>query len=393
MKKIDIVLIMMVSCGFVANIIASQASMTIAEMRAAMQRAAQGGAGVQQAVGQKQTISQQQFSVPQQSAGGRRGAMGVQGQIVDPNNVLVSDLIWNDESITEDQKKQYLEKKGKLLAIINQDYMQPNWEKYLLKAVISIIDINKKFKQYCKDVVKAALTKQISYNSAINQDEKEAEINKQYTSITAKMDDTLRKREKEEKESKITSLLTQKDNQKKFNDLVRNIEVDKAGSFTQRWKNALVSSAADLIVQNGMMIDEIQSTLNDAVQKIKTLKTSSAESKRILVEDLISLIVDQATQEEAGLLPESVKSVFDGLLYNVEWDRVRNLPRTQWQQQMIKASKNAHKVLGISIQDIEKQIGMQLFFTAVKNQQGQQITPTRKVQLIKEVNIITKNLP
>jgi len=176
---------------------------------------------------------------------------------------------------------------------------------------------------------------------------------------------------------------------------MQNVEIGKDGLPTREWVQAVAEKAYLLVDKTEMNLAGLKKALTDAF--INALDEPMLSIKYTdYVDKVVQKIGQAVARGREANRPENIHATYQNLLLSVgatqNWDRATNTPTDAWVANIVKASKDMMKTFRMSLDDIGKQIGAQLFFVAVMNNGQQPLDPTAARDLVAFVTSIKNQI-
>jgi hypothetical protein len=285
----------------------------------------------------------------------------------------VDPIIWM--KLSEDQKNLFKEVNKEFLGIVAQSTSAYNlWRNAVIDQAKLILDISPSLLDYCITVI-------------TNELQKTAQIRKiNATRASEYISSALR-------DYILQSIMTTGTEEDQFNNLLKNITDSTSRDLTQWMSNVIVKAKA-LVEQNKMTVQQIQASLINALKAHYDLVMLD-EPRVKIVNDITNSITQRMEQVKQESSPEFVNQRYQTLLLQLSdagnWDFSTKRPAKEWVNKIIPAAKGMANVFKFSIDELEKQIGAQIFYVAV-GKKGSALTEQEKQALFSFVTGIKQQI-
>ncbi len=260
----------------------------------------------------------------------------------------VDPLVWSE--LSREQQDSFNELKvvfENKVKTVSRNY--PLWQKAVIAQAKTIIDLNKELLDYCISTIS---------------DELEATADDRGINANAKIKiiSGILKRLAIQKKTMTHGTI----DQRSFDDVVKNVEVNEENNEpTNAWLEAVINTGTSLLIndKNLTVKNNIEMPVKNALIEQGIEDTDISRIIKYISQEVQKNLV----QEEQQKNPEFVYQTFRNLLLNLGqyWDKAGIRPSTEWKNAMIDAGKRMRTIVGMSIADIEQQIGAEVFFVAV----------------------------
>ena len=282
------------------------------------------------------------------------------------------------------EKEQFIELNTSFMETISVVSKNINlWQRTVVERAKKIIDINSALVDYCIAVITAELEKTAE----------ERNVNAKTTSDF--IANTLRT-------YAFQSFIKIGTEKEQFYNLMENITLDPSTNMpTQDWVDAVMIRAKSLIDKKELTIEQVRKSITDGLREASgqvTLSSNLTQVVNVIINSITQSIAEKKSRmerEQRESTPEYVYNWFQGLLLQVgdtsNWNNLTNKPNEVWIKNIIVAGKKMIAVFNIPLDDIEQQIGAQVYFVAF-TKKGGVVTQQEEKSIIDLVTFIKQQI-
>gem|GEM_PF-5387961 len=301
----------------------------------------------------------------------------------------VDAAVWAE--LTDKQKDEFNTVKiGFEKAVVTPSKNYPIWEKRVIDQAKKVMNVDPLLKDYCREVVIEEL-EDTAEERGVDATEKVNSIQEKLDQYEEQLKTEALQKEQTAQEIAREKVLGQGSIKDQFTNLMKqeNVWLDaETGKLSVQWFSAVCDRAQYLVDQNQLTMEEVKGAL---VAALRSVGQNNDAIKR-LVTAMTDKIDTYLAKKRLERSPEYINNRYQTLLLTIEnnenWDRYRNCPTNYWIDNIIAASRNMQAVFKMSIDDLEKQIGAQIFFVAVQHVGGRFLTAQEDADLMVIVNRI-----
>ncbi len=311
-----------------------------------------------------------------------------------PAPAVVDTIVWN--KLSDEQQEEFKVLSSTFQSYVNllaQSKEYTLWFDTVIEQAKEIININSLLAGYCIEVISNELKR--------SGEAKDLDVGNEITAVTQMLKvyakevaQQVSQRIQEEK-MRIPEHVFQGTDKEQFDKLMQFIPVTQNKQLTPAWIKAVHERAKKLVLDGMMQLKDVKEALVGAFAKAFGQEFTEGSLYMKTIDFMVNTIFEDVANIGLVNSPEYINQNFQSLLLNVgsatNWDNFTRLPNRAWQNQIVVAAKKMMQVFNVPLNDIEQQIGAQVYFVAVMKKGGQALSDQEANSLISLVTTI-KNL-